>query len=60
MNQQSTEVISRKMWIKVFLIAVGAFFVDLVATIVISKSRLDSENAKLVNELLADTSQSLT
>ena len=42
------------MWLKTFLIALGAFFVGLVATLFISKSRLDRENARLVDELLAD------
>ena len=42
------------MWLKTFLIALGAFLVGLVAALFISKTRLDRENARLVDELLAD------
>ena len=42
------------MWLKTFLIALGAIVVGLVAAVLVSKSRLDRENARLVDELLAD------
>ena len=41
------------MWLKAFLIALGAFAVGLVATVLVSKSHLDRENARQVDELLA-------
>ena len=47
------------MWLRVFLLAVGALIVGLVAAVFVSKSRLDRENARLVDELLADAGPDL-
>jgi hypothetical protein len=42
------------MWLKVFLLGLGAIFVGLVGVALISKFRLDRANARLVDDLLAD------
>jgi hypothetical protein len=42
------------MWLKVFLLGLGAIIIGLVGVALISRFRLDRANAKLVDELLAD------
>lgn len=47
------EVLPGNLWLKVFLIAIGAVIVGLVDAVLVTTARLDRANARLVAELLA-------